>query len=124
VGRAPRPRGARRPRNPDGYAHLRLADETDLELLLELDRGTEDHQRLREKARRYAKAIPRGDLDAFVLLLVPSAARADRAADSLSATAAPIVVRVWTPTSGGSPLALVREAHARSVNRLDPAALW
>jgi Replication-relaxation len=110
--------------NPDGYAHLQLADETDLELLLELDRGTEDHQRLREKARRYAKAIPRGDLDAFVLLLVPSAARAERAADSLSATAASIVVRVWTPTSGGSPLALVREAHARSVNRLDPAALW
>ena len=110
--------------NPDGYARLQLADKTDVELLLELDRGTEDHQRLREKARRYAKAIPRSELNAFVLLLVPSATRAQRAADSLRASAAPVVVRVWTPISGGSPLALVREAHARSVSRLDAAALW
>jgi hypothetical protein len=106
---------------PDGYARLRLPGEPPLELLLELDRGTEDHQRLREKARRYAKALPRSDLDAFVLLLVPSAARAEHAAAELAASAAPIAVRVWTPARGRSPLALVRDAQATT--RLAEAAL-
>ena len=110
--------------SPDGYARLRPPGEGPVELLLELDRGTEDHQRLREKGRRYAKAIPRSDLNAIVLLLVPSAARAERATDALATSAAPIVVRRWTPAMGGSPLALVREAHARSVSGLDPAAIW
>jgi hypothetical protein len=109
---------------PDGYAHLRLPGARPIELLLELDRGTEDHQRLREKARRYAKALPRTELNAFVLLLVPSAARAERASDTLAAGAVPIVVRVWTPASGGTPLALVREADAHTARRLDPAANW
>ena len=106
---------------PDGYAQLKLPGEPPLELLLELDRGTEDHQRLREKARRYAKALPRSDLDAFVLLLVPSAARAEHAAAELAASAAPIAVGVWTPARGGSPLALVRDAQATT--RLAEAAL-
>jgi hypothetical protein len=110
--------------SPDGYAHLRLPSARSIELLLELDRGTEDHQRLREKARRYGKALPRSDLNAFVLLLVPSAARAAHAADALAASAIPIAVRVWTPGSGGAPLELVRETHARTARRLDPAATW
>jgi hypothetical protein len=110
--------------SPDGYAQLRLPGARPIELLLELDRGTEDHQRLREKARRYAKALPRTELNAFVLLLVPSAARAERASDTLAAGAVPIVVRVWTPASGGTPLALVREADAHTARRLDPAANW
>ncbi len=80
--------------SPDGYGRLRLPEQARIELLLELDRGTEDHQRLREKARRYAKALPRSDLNAFVLLLVPSAERAERAAAGLAASAAPIVARV------------------------------
>jgi hypothetical protein len=110
--------------SPDGYAQLRLPGARPLELLLELDRGTEDHQRLHEKARRYAKALPRSDLNAFVLLLVPSAARAERAAAAPATSAAAIVARVWTPTSGGSPLALVREAHARVTTQLEAAAAW
>jgi Replication-relaxation len=109
---------------PDGYTRLRLPGEPPIELLLELDRGTEDHQRLREKARRYAKALPRSDLNAFVLLLVPSAGRAERAAAALAPSAAPIVVHVWTPERGGSPLALVRDAHTRTSARLEPAAGW
>jgi len=107
--------------SPDGYGRLRLPGEPPVGLLLELDRGTEDHQRLREKARRYAKALPRSDLNAFVLVLVPSASRAERAAAELAASAAPIAVRVWTPERGRSTLALVRDAHLTT--RLNAAAL-
>jgi hypothetical protein len=111
--------GERRSRNalngiatPDGYGRLRLPGHPALELLLELDRGTEDHGRLREKARRYAKALPRSNLrDPLVLLLLPSSVRTARAAEALAASAAPIVIRTWTPEAGGSPLALLQDAR-------------
>ncbi|MGH8722799.1 MAG: replication-relaxation family protein, partial [Burkholderiales bacterium] len=110
---------------PDGYGRLRLPNEDALELLLELDRGTEDHARLREKARRYAKALARSELrDPLVLLLLPSPGRTTRAAETMAASAAPIVARTWTPESGVSPLALVRNAHLRASDRPDPAADW
>jgi hypothetical protein len=110
---------------PDGYGRLRLPDETALEFLLELDRGSEDHGRLREKARRYAKALPRSELrDPLVLLLLPSAERTARAADGVAASAAPIVARTWTPETAGSLLALVRDAHQRVRNRHDSDAHW
>ncbi len=108
---------------PDGYGFLRLPGEAAVEFLLELDRGTEDHARLREKARRYAKALARSELrDPLVLLLLPSQARTEHAADSVAASAAPIVARTWTPERGGSPLALVRDAHERA--RLEPTDHW
>src|SRR6266540_2510621 len=69
---------------PDAYLQLRT-DGAELELLLELDRGTEDHPRLRDKARRYGKALRRTDLQPQVLLLVPSLARAERANHALAA---------------------------------------
>ena len=94
---------------PDAYLQLRLPSGATLELLLELDRGTEDHQRLREKARRYAKALRRTDRQLQVLLLVPSLARADRANAALAAGAAPITAAVWTPDRGRSPLRLIDE---------------
>ena len=99
--------------SPDGYARLELPDEPALDLLLELDRGTEDHQRLREKGRRYAKALARSDLaEPLVLLLVPSLGRAERAAGTLAASPAPIAVAVWTAEQGRSPLALIRDSSA------------
>jgi Replication-relaxation len=94
---------------PDAYLQLRLPGGAELELLLELDRGTEDHPRLREKARRYAKALRRTDLQPQVLLLVPSLARAERANAELAASAAPIIATVWTPDHGRSPLGLTDE---------------
>jgi hypothetical protein len=94
---------------PDAYLQLRLPSGAELELLLELDRGTEDHPRLREKARRYAKALRRTDLQPHVLLLVPSPARAERAAAALETSAAPITAAVWTPDHGRSPLRLIDE---------------
>jgi hypothetical protein len=110
---------------PDGYGRLRLPGEPALEFFLELDRGSEDHGRLKEKARRYAKALPRSELrDPLVLLLLPSLERTARAAETVAATAAPIVARTWTPESGGSPLALVRDANARTTHRRDLAVDW
>jgi hypothetical protein len=100
---------------PDGYGRLHLPNEPALELLLELDRGSEDHARLKEKARRYAKALPRSELrDPLVLLLLPSRERTARAADGVAASAAPIVARTWTAQSQEPVLALVRDAHARA----------
>ena len=94
--------------SPDGYARLQVPGTEPVELLAELDRATEDHGRLRDKARRYAKALARSDLDnPLVLLLVPGARRAERAEAALSAT--PLTAALWTPERGPSPLALVRD---------------
>src|SRR5205823_9997297 len=110
---------------PDGYGRLHFPSEPALEFLLELDRGSEDHGRLKEKARRYAKALPRSELrDPLVLLLLPSAERTTRAAESVAASAAPIVARTWTAESAVSPLALVRDAHGRMDHRRDLGADW
>jgi Replication-relaxation len=109
--------------NPDGYGRLCLPNEPALEFLLELDRGSEDHGRLKEKARRYAKALPRSELrEPFVLLLLPSPERTARAVETVAASAAPIVARTWAPESNGAPLALVREAHSRAkqLRNLEP----
>ena len=38
-----------------------MPGEPALEFMLELDRGTEDHGRIKEKARRYGKALPRSE---------------------------------------------------------------
>jgi hypothetical protein len=110
---------------PDGYGRLRLPGEQAVEFLLELDRGSEDHGRLKEKARRYAKALPRSELrNPLVLLLLPSTERTARAAESVAASAAPIAARTWTAESDVSPLALVGDAHERTNRRRDLEADW
>ena len=111
---------------PDGYGRLHLPGEPALEFLLELDRGSEDHARLKEKARRYAKALPRSELrDPLVLLLLPSRERTARAAENVAASAAPIVARTWTPQSEEPVLALIRDACARARHdHREPGADW
>jgi hypothetical protein len=42
----------------------------------------------------------------------------------MAASPAPIVARTWTPESGVSPLALVRDAHARATDRPGTLADW
>lgn len=68
---------------PDGYGVVTLPDRNPLHLLLELDRGTEPLRRIRDKADRYANAIPGSELaDADPLLLL--AAPTDRRADGIA----------------------------------------
>ena len=100
---------------PDSYLALDLPGEPARHVLLELDRGTEDHARLQAKARRYAKAIPRSHLhklDPLILLLVPTAGRAQAVAASLLEAPRPVAVEAWAP-GGESPLAVIqRRAQA------------
>lgn len=105
---------------PDSYLALDLPGQPTRHILLELDRGTEDHERLRTKARRYAKAIPRSHLhklDPLILLLVPSVGRAQAVAASLADAPRPVAVEPWTP-GGESPLAVIqRRAEAGAAYR-------
>ncbi len=107
---------------PDSYGVLRLPERPPIHLLLELDRGTEPSQRLREKAARYASALPRSTLsehDPLVILAVPSAARAETATAAIADTAAPITVVVWSATATRSALQIVTDTaqrHATTVN--------
>jgi Replication-relaxation len=98
---------------PDGYGTLVLPGQAPLHLLLELDRGTETIDRLRDKAERYAQAIPRGPLrhtNPLVLLAVPSVARAQTAAAAIANTGAPFAVVVWSAQSDTSALAVTLAA--------------
>jgi len=96
---------------PDGYGKLLLPGRRPFSFLLELDRSTEDHGRLRQKARRYAKALPRSDFadtEPLLLVAVPTAARRDNTARTLAGSSLPIRVVVWTPPH--SSLAALRKA--------------
>lgn len=105
---------------PDSYLLLERPALPPLHLLLEIDRGTEDHQRLLTKARRYAKAIPRSPLareNVLVLMVVPSPRRARTAAATLARGPMPIAVEPWRPGSD-MPLAVIErrspETHVPS----------
>ncbi len=83
---------------PDGYAVLALPDQPAIHFLLELDRATEPVVQLRNKAKRYARAIPRSTLarqHPVVVLAVPNPARAPAANDATTGTGASITAVVW-----------------------------
>lgn len=85
-------------------------------ILLELDRGTETIERLRDKGERYARALRRGALrntNPLVLLAVPGPARARSAAATLTSIRAPIAVTVWNAQSDTSPLAATLAAQSQ-----------
>jgi hypothetical protein len=87
-----------------------------LHFLVELDRSTETTGRLREKAKAYASILPTsslGNLDPFVLLLVPSAKRAASVTAALAYSPAPIAVAVWSKDSTNSVLTIVVNARER-----------
>jgi hypothetical protein len=95
----------------DGYGRLELPGQRPVSFLLELDRGTEEHERLRQKARRYARALPRSELaadDPVVVVAAPTPARRDNLARALAESSAPLRVITWTPER--SALVAVREA--------------
>ncbi len=92
---------------PDGYGHLHVNNDS-IRFLLELDRGTETHARLAEKAARYLRELPGselGELQPLVLLLTPSRERTAAAADATAV--AGIRAATWTPTSDRSPLEIL-----------------
>jgi hypothetical protein len=100
----------------DGYGVLDLPARAPFHFLVELDRGTETTARLREKAKAYAASLPTsslGNLDPLVLLLVPSARRAETAREALAHSAAPITVAVWSKDSTSAVLAIVLNARER-----------
>lgn len=95
---------------PDGYGVLTLRDQAPIHFLLELDRATEPTPQLRDKAKRYAKAIPRSTLaehHPLVILAVPTEARARAACAAIASTGAPIRVSVWSKSSPSSALAAI-----------------
>ena len=97
---------------PDGYGHLQVAGSS-IRFLLELDRGTETHQRLAEKADRYQRELAHSDLanaDPLVLLLTPSPRRTSQTADVTAGRPVPLIAATWMPESPTSPLALLRQA--------------
>jgi hypothetical protein len=98
---------------PDGYGVLNLPGRAPLHVLLELDRGTESSQILREKAKRYAEILPRSslrELNPFVILAVPSTRRAQTATAAVANTRAPIAITVWSSAVTRSVLAAVTTA--------------
>ncbi len=99
----------------DGYGVLNLPGRAPLHVLLELDRGTESSQILREKAKRYAEILPRSslrDLHPFVILAAPSVRRAETATAAIANTRAPLTVTVWNAATVRSVLAIVTTAAA------------
>ncbi len=121
---------------PDGYGVLTPRDRPPIHFLLELDRATEPASQLRDKALRYAKAIPRStlaDLRPVVVLAVPNHARARAASTAIAGTGAPIKVAAWSKRTGQSALTIVpgasevlgpsvsddpREASSREVSQV------
>jgi len=98
---------------PDSYLILQRPGAPPLHLLLEIDRGTEDHGRLLTKARRYAKAIPRSPIardHTLVLMTVPSERRARTVSTALANSPWPITVAAWSSPNSVSPLAIVERA--------------
>lgn len=105
---------------PDGYGVVKLPHRPPAHLLFELDRGTEPAHRLHEKAVLYAKQLPQSALhehDAFVLLAVPTATRAELAREAVADTGAPITVAEWSMSSTNSPLAIVTEPADQTAGR-------
>ncbi len=97
----------------DGYGVLNLPGRAPMCFLVELDRASEPTGRLRKKAEDYELHLYRSALrrrDPFVLVLVPSAARARSVSAAVAESAAPIAVAVWSQDSTGSTLAVVTDA--------------
>jgi hypothetical protein len=100
---------------PDGYGVITLPGRAPIHLLLELDRGSEPSGTLREKAKRYARAVPRSslrDVDPLALFVVPGRRRAQTAAAALAGARTRLAVTVWSRATTDSVLAAVVAADA------------
>lgn len=107
----------------DGYGVLNLSGRAPLHFLVELDRGSEPSGRLRKKAEDYQQILPHTclkDLDPLVLILVPSAKRAQTARAAVAHTDAPVVVSIWSQRSSRSVLDVLTGAHVQLSRSLYP----
>lgn len=98
---------------PDGYGVLRLPEQPPAHLLLELDRGTEPRDRLREKVRRYKRALPSSQLAAeniALLFAFSTQARARWAHEALQLDATACRPLVWTNERHDQTLTIVQNA--------------
>lgn len=108
---------------PDGYGVLTLRNRAPIHFLLELDRATEPTAQLRDKAKRYAKAIPRSTLaehHPVVVLAVPTQARARAASTAVAQTGAPITVAMWSSDSRQPALPIVCDSADDNSARRQP----
>jgi hypothetical protein len=103
---------------PDTYAALALHDRPALHMLVELDRGTETLETLRDKAERYERRLDYKlwrEVDPLVLFVVPSEGRARTVTDTLAGMNPSLAVIVWSSASADPPLmaALNVQTHRR-----------
>jgi hypothetical protein len=101
---------------PDTYAALALRDRPALHMLVELDRGTETLETLRDKAERYERRLDYKlwrEVDPLVLFVVPSERRARTVTDTLAGMSPSLAVIVWNSASSYPPLMAVLNADAR-----------
>jgi hypothetical protein len=101
---------------PDSYAVPSLPDQPQLHVFVELDRGTETLERLRQKAERYEQTLRWGyvrEFDPLVLFVVPSERRARTVTDTLAGMSPSLAVIVWNSASSYPPLMAVLNADAR-----------
>jgi hypothetical protein len=105
---------------PDTYAALGFRDRPALHMLVELDRGTETLETLRDKAERYERRLDYKfwrEVDPLVLFVVPSEGRARTVTDTLAGMSPSLAVIVWRKDATRSALTASLEAdeHRRLV---------
>lgn len=101
---------------PDSYAVFSLPGRGLLHVLVELDRGTETLERVRDKAERYEHVwdcTSLGDVDPLVLFVVPSQRRARTVTDALAGMGPSLAVIVWNTDATVSALPAVLDAETR-----------
>jgi len=106
---------------PDAYTLTSHPDGGQVALLIELDRGTEDQQRLRQKLRRYQKALPRSPLatsQPTLVFAVPTSARAKLVTSLLDSSGLQAAAVVWTPDRPALPA--INHALDQATHRQQP----
>lgn len=106
---------------PDAHILINHPDRGQVALLLELDRATEDQQRLRQKLRRYQKALPRSPLatsQPTLVLAVPTPARAKLVTSLLDSSSLQAAAVVWTPDRPALPA--INHALDKATHRQQP----
>lgn len=101
---------------PDSYAVFTPPNRGRLHVLVELDRGTETLERVRDKAERYEHVWDctfLGEVDPLVLFIVPSGRRARTVTNALAGMGRSLAVIEWSKDAAVSALPAVLDAETR-----------